>query len=68
MQANAFELGRNAVEKKSFVRIKHGAADAERCRGFIHNDRAHFDLAAQLVKFRRFHRPQLRLRNFHFLN
>ena len=57
MQANALELGRNAIEKKSLIRVKHRGADAKWRFRFVHGPVAGLEAAFQGVKLRRCERP-----------
>ena len=68
MNANPLELGRNAVESKSFVGVKRRGADAKGRFDFINHSVAGFDMTSYSVKLRRLERPQLRLWNCYCLN
>ena len=68
MNANAFELGGNAVEKKSVVRVERRRANSKGRFCFVHYDFPGLRAAFQGVKGRGFERPQLRPRHFYFLD
>jgi len=68
MNANALELDRPAVERKTFAGIEPGRADAEGRCGLVNHRFPGLQPAAEPIERRGFRRPQLRIFDFERLD
>ena len=61
VNANAFDLQRFPIEKKSLVRIELDGANSKGGRGLIDHLRSYIQAGVKGVQYGRFRRPQLRV-------